>query len=65
MHDCNGKPIEKGDEVTMRFRVLETFPGADECNVTMEAIVPNETVAGEAHYVPTLCCCSRLTEKVE
>lgn len=37
-HDCNGKKIEPGDIVSVKFKVLQVFANEDACNVELESI---------------------------
>lgn len=46
MHDCNGKVIRTGDVILVRFRVGETSPNPDHCNVKGVTIIPEQTENG-------------------
>lgn len=48
-HDKNGQPLNVGDEVLIRARVEQIFPGATTCNAqfrTVEKMTP-ESRAGD------------------
>ena len=36
MHDKNGKPVKKGDTVTLTGKVTQTHAGAETCNITVQ-----------------------------
>lgn len=56
-HDKNGKPLKKGDRVTMEFEVESISEGETACNVTLKAV---EDDSGE--YRPQVSCNSKLTK---
>lgn len=37
-HDKNGQVLQAGDEVLVRMRVREVYPGADFCGVSLESV---------------------------
>lgn len=37
-HDKNGQLIEVGDEVVIRCRVKQVWPGAETCNLQVESV---------------------------
>lgn len=43
MHDVNGKPLAVGDEVILRAKITGIYPGANFCNVAIEAVHPMPT----------------------
>ncbi len=40
MHDASGKPLQKGDRVTVEFTVEDTSATPDYCNVLLASVVP-------------------------
>jgi hypothetical protein len=38
MHDCNGKPLAKGDKVILEGVITDLFPTEDYCNVTLQSV---------------------------
>ena len=45
-HDVNGQFVEVGDEVMIRCRVTQVWPGAKTCNMqveTVERMLPEQT----------------------
>jgi hypothetical protein len=61
-HDRNGKPVTKGDVVTMTFGVLDVQQGEKDCNCTLQAIPP----AGfDGTYLPIVACNTGLIGKID
>ena len=58
MHDKNGKPLVKGDKVTVQFVIRECSPDHDFCNCTLDTIEP---MPGNGHR----CCLVLNTKQVE
>ena len=52
MHDRNGTPLELGDIVTLRLRVIATTTGVYYCNVNLE--YGFEAEAGPANVIGSL-----------
>lgn len=61
MHDANGIPMNVGDEVELKARVVETWPGADICNAQVRIVDP---ITGEdGQFTVTLNSKSLLVTK--
>ena len=39
-HDIDGTPVEVGQEVLVRFKVISVTPSEEYCNVNLETIEP-------------------------
>lgn len=63
MHDKNGKPLKKGDKVTVEAEIVETYGAVDYCNVQLGIGLDQEN--GPANVHGRLTINSRQVVKVE
>ncbi len=54
MHDKNGKPLKKGDKVTIEAEILETYATDTFCNVQLGIGRDNENSEFNVHGTVTL-----------
>lgn len=57
-HDKHGKPLTKGDTVTVEFTVREVYPASNFCGISLE-----RQVDGEQNLI--LLCQANQTAKVQ
>lgn len=62
MHDKNGKPLFKGDTVTITCVVKECTSNPDHCNVTLETVEP---MFPSDDYKSTIVLNTKQVEKID
>lgn len=59
-HDCKGQEIKPGDVVLFRGRVTQVYPGATDCDATIEARDALPNIA-----TPSMTLSSKHLERVD
>jgi hypothetical protein len=61
-HDCRGTLIKVGDHVRIVGRVVQVNPGAESCNVEIEAVEPGHAPQG---IYRQFCTTASLVERLD
>lgn len=49
MHDRTGKPLKKGDKVTILATITDLFPNEDYCNINLETVYGRRPDGAKEH----------------